>query len=98
MFQFITNAIRKRIKKGKRQPTPFWLKLERQRRMETRLEKVRAGTRMRNTVKAYLARQHGVAPRRIVLCDRIDAYVGKHFTGRYVIKNKIGSNTKVNFV
>ena len=64
---------------------------------EQKLNKVREATTKRNGVRAYLANLHGVNMRRVVLMDSIAKFVGKDFSGRYVIKNRTGLNTKVNF-
>ncbi len=71
--------------------------IQRQRRREARLDKIRARTNQRNAIKGYLAAEHGVNSRRIVLADKVGKFIGKNFNGRYVIKNRIGLNTKVNF-
>lgn len=64
---------------------------------EAKLNRVREATTKRNGVRAYLANLHGVNMRRVVLMDSIAKFVGKDFSGRYVIKNRSGLNTKVNF-
>lgn len=62
---------------------------------EAHLNKVRARTAERNVMRAFLGNKHGVNPRRVVLMDKISHY--KSDRGRYVIKNKVGPNTKYNF-
>ena len=64
---------------------------------EKKLDKVRAATAKRNAIKGYLAAQHGVNIRRVVLMDRAEKFIGKAFNGAYVIKNRHGRNLKFNF-
>jgi hypothetical protein len=62
---------------------------------EAHLNKVRARTAKRETIRAFLGNKHGVNPRRVVLMDTISHYDSDK--GRYVIKNKRGPNLKFNF-
>lgn len=62
-----------------------------------KLDRVRAATAVRESIKKVIAKTHGVSAKRIVLMDARDKFIGKGFRGRYVIKNRTGANLKFNF-
>ena len=64
---------------------------------EAKLNRVRVATAKRNAIRGYLAAKHGVSIRRIVLMDKAEKFVGRAFTGAYVIKIRHGRNLKIHF-